>query len=594
MGLKKFKGILYLSLAVWAVVSSFNIAARSDSASAAARKKARHYFMAGAVAQAEGKSPEAYELFKKACVVDPDYDEAAYHFGLARLQNDLDTMRSSTEIARSLEMVRRFVDNHPDDEQENLYYAYLAGYGNPAEAVRVYERTFEKNPTRTAILLQLAEAKIRNHEIDNAIKNYDKYESIEGAQPEVSMRKIQLMFYKADTIGAISEADRLIKLYPADARFRMMRSSLAGAVGDSVRQEQDLLESNRLDPDNAMVKVALAELALNRGDSAAYDNYMYQALITPGMELAQRKEILGEYLSQILNDNADKSRGDYLFEQLGKLYPHEPELLDMEARYRVISGNVDEGIELMQYAIDLDPENETYYHRLLGFGAMAKRYDVIEKAYQSAKAMFEPDNDMRHTYAWALSLDGKPDKAIEVIGEILQPIIGISDPAYPISTLSPFPKIDLEQSDRLISAYTSASDIYWKAKRPEETFATCVNALFLDPGDPLVLNNYAYFLAESDKELEKAREMAEKALEVVGDNPTYLDTYAWVLFKAGEYDDALRYLKEALAKAEENNTGGDASAEFYEHLAAIQKALGNNAAAREASAKAKSLSPDKQ
>ena len=62
--------------------------------------------------------------------------------------------------------------------------------------------------------------------------------------------------------------------------------------------------------------------------------------------------------------------------------------------------------------------------------------------------------------------------------------------------------------------------------------------LTLSPDDPLLLNNYAYFLAEGGSDLKKALRMAEKVMELDGDNPTYIDTYAWVLYKLGKYREA--------------------------------------------------------
>jgi len=53
------------------------------------------------------------------------------------------------------------------------------------------------------------------------------------------------------------------------------------------------------------------------------------------------------------------------------------------------------------------------------------------------------------------------------------------------------------------------------------------------------------------------------------DNPVYLDTYAWVLYKIGHYEDAEKYILEALDK------GGSNDPEVNEHAGDIQMALGS-------------------
>ncbi len=551
------------------------------------RKKARHYFLSGMIADAENRKDEAYELFKKAWSIDTTYYEAAYYFGISRLHNDLDTMRTRQGVQESINMVRRFADAHQDDSQENLYYAYISGLVDPEESARAYARVVEKNPTRTPLLLQLAEAQIRARKLPEALESLNKYESIEGPNADVSTRKIQLMFSQADTVAAMNEANRLIDQYPTNTRFRMLRASLAGIVGDTIRMEQDLTEADRLDPEDANIKFALADLYLSKGDSVKYDNYYFQALVSPGLELEDKRDMLGQYLHRLLTDKGSTSRGDKLFSELGKQYAHEPVLLELEARYRMATGNMPQAIELMEYATSLDPDNETYWQQLMTFAMMDKQYKQVEKFYSEATDKFLPGPDIKMLYAAACSLAGDYAKALAAYGEIAEPILNTSDLTAPLSEMNPLPKIGLSDADLLMQVYLGASDVLWKDKKAEETFAVCRNALFLSPDDALTLNNYAYFLAETDRDLEQAREMAQRAIELEPENPTYLDTFAWVLYKAGDYADALEYQRKAMSAAEGEDR--EASAELYEHLALILKANGQSKEAKEAEAKARHL-----
>jgi Tfp pilus assembly protein PilF len=81
-----------------------------------------------------------------------------------------------------------------------------------------------------------------------------------------------------------------------------------------------------------------------------------------------------------------------------------------------------------------------------------------------------------------------------------------------------------------------------------------------------VLNNYAYFLAELGQELEKAEEMARKVIEKEADNTTFLDTYAWVLYKRGKSKEAAKVMESVLK-------GGGEDADWFEHYGFIMKSL---------------------
>ncbi len=98
--------------------------------------------------------------------------------------------------------------------------------------------------------------------------------------------------------------------------------------------------------------------------------------------------------------------------------------------------------------------------------------------------------------------------------------------------------------------------------------------LNLNPGDDQVLNNYAYFLSLEKRDLEKAREMAEKVVKKHPKNATYLDTYAWVLFQMGSYEEAFKYMDEALKH--ENEPSGvmlEHYGDILFHLGKISEAV---------------------
>ena len=76
-------------------------------------------------------------------------------------------------------------------------------------------------------------------------------------------------------------------------------------------------------------------------------------------------------------------------------------------------------------------------------------------------------------------------------------------------------------------------------------------------------------------------------------NPTYLDTYAWILHKKGENEEARKYQASAVEEAaKENNEQIRVFAELYEHYGDILSTLGEKEEALEAYEKAAALEPD--
>jgi len=115
-------------------------------------------------------------------------------------------------------------------------------------------------------------------------------------------------------------------------------------------------------------------------------------------------------------------------------------------------------------------------------------------------------------------------------------------------------------NDKLKAEFHSLiADGYYRMDELEKCFTEFDKAIYFDPENISVLNNYSYYLAENNQNLDKALLMIKQVLETESENYTYLDTLAWVYYKQGEFDKAKSVLKNAL------KNGGDKSADILEH-----------------------------
>jgi tetratricopeptide (TPR) repeat protein len=119
-----------------------------------------------------------------------------------------------------------------------------------------------------------------------------------------------------------------------------------------------------------------------------------------------------------------------------------------------------------------------------------------------------------------------------------------------------------------VQVMSMQGDLKYRMKDYDACYGYYEEALALSPDDPLLLNNYSYFLAEGGRDLKKALRMAEKVMQLDGENPTYIDTYAWVLYKLGKYREAHREMLRILVNGEEHDP------ELLEHMEFIKMKLG--------------------
>lgn len=114
---------------------------------------------------------------------------------------------------------------------------------------------------------------------------------------------------------------------------------------------------------------------------------------------------------------------------------------------------------------------------------------------------------------------------------------------------------------------TLLGESYYRLNNIQTSFQYFEKVLEINPYNLYVLNNYSYYLAIMNSSLDKAEEMSKKCIMLDRRNFNYLDTYAWILFKKGKYQQAYESLKRAL------EIGGNADQNLVNHYKELLKVM---------------------
>jgi tetratricopeptide (TPR) repeat protein len=85
--------------------------------------------------------------------------------------------------------------------------------------------------------------------------------------------------------------------------------------------------------------------------------------------------------------------------------------------------------------------------------------------------------------------------------------------------------------------------VYNVAEMPEMEYEFHRKALSLEPENPVRMNNLAYFLINTDRNVEEGLALIDRALEMKPDDYRFLHTKGWGLFRQGNYTEGLNFLE---------------------------------------------------
>jgi len=105
-----------------------------------------------------------------------------------------------------------------------------------------------------------------------------------------------------------------------------------------------------------------------------------------------------------------------------------------------------------------------------------------------------------------------------------------------------------------------------------------------EPDNAHALNALGFTLADQTDRYEEAYEYLKRAIEIMPDDPAIIDSMGWVHYRLGNYDEAIRLLRKALARFDDS--------EIAAHLGEVLWVTGQQEEARGIWQKALKKSPD--
>jgi len=175
------------------------------------------------------------------------------------------------------------------------------------------------------------------------------------------------------------------------------------------------------------------------------------------------------------------------------------------------------------------------------------KYRKEKKIYKKARLEFPDDPELLYREAVLALCKGKTGAANSIIEKYRAVLKEISIPESEI--------------------LTNLADIYYEAGKSTLAEEYYRKALSMDPDNPSRMNDLAWMLIDTGRDIAEALGLIETALELSPHNYNYLDTKGWGLYKQGKYKEALEPLEKSWSLKPVYNH------EIFLHLEEVKKAV---------------------
>jgi tetratricopeptide (TPR) repeat protein len=505
-----------------------------------------------------GNEEKAIELFRQ--YIDKYPADPVAYFELARL------LAQKKEVSEAIKLGKEAYKLNPDNVWYALFLAEMDQLtGNIDESITIYRKILEKNPTELDYYYQLAALFLASDRFLEAVEMYNKIEEKAGMSEDISIQKEKIFMHLNQPGRAEQELINLVNSKPEEPRFLSILAEFYMANGQQEKALDTYQKILKIDPGNPYIHMSLADYFRKAGNKEKAFGELKLGFENPNLDIDTKVNILLSFytINQLVSDL--KEQAFILSKILVDVHPNDPkshsiygDLLSQDKKYA-------EAREEFLKAIRIDSSRYAIWEEVMRLDLQLEKFDELAQISNRTIELF-PDQPIPYLFA------GMADYQLKKYEEA-------------VLTLQRGAKLVVKNDELLAQFYMYLGDAYHAMNNTGESDKAYNKSLDLRDDNAYVLNNYAYYLSVRNESLTKAEAMSKKAVGLDSLNASFQDTYGWVLYRLGKYEEAGKWVEKALQEK------GGTSAEVMEHYGDIQFKLGNVPKAVEYWEKAKAKGP---
>ncbi len=511
-------------------------------------ERAQDLYLEGLQRQLAGDYAQAAERYEQALAINPRLVGALY-----QLSNYGHYMHNDS---LALDMMERAVGIDQDNYwlKQSLVSLYITQKRDD-EAIRLLEDMARQYPAKTDVLLMLVDMHKLREDYAGVVKTLDRLELLEGKSESLSMEKFRNYMLMKDEKHAFAEMQSLAEEYPNDVRYRVLMGDVYQDNGHMADAYRVYKEVERDHPDNLNLLISLSSFYASTGQDSLFKATFEQLVVSPRLDEDVRVGFMQNIIIRNLQEEGDTSFIMPLLHKILALPQHDARMAELCVRYQITKEAPQEAVKpVLEQLLAIDPEAEQARGQLLSYAVQNEDVDEIIRLCRTAVDYHSPDPVYYYYLGLAYFQQKEDELALQAFEQGLTKVN------------------DKGNLTIITNMYAICGDIHHRMGNDEKAFQAYDSCLVYQPDDALVLNNYAYYLSLKKQQLKRAEEMSSRSLQESPGNPTYLDTYAWILFQQKRYEEARVAIDSVLVALGDSVTAEDVN--LIEHAGDIYARCG--------------------
>ncbi|MCC6858715.1 MAG: tetratricopeptide repeat protein [Bryobacterales bacterium] len=510
----------------------------------------------------------------------PVTNRSAYELLLA--QAEVYWMQQRTaDMVKPLDRIKSYVKDYPAAyDRVGSFYLRI---GQPENAIRQFEEGIKAAPQQKVhFQKQIIHIYMLQRKVEAAGRVADEILKENPKDPDARGLKASMALGGEDVDSSIRELQEVVNQSQTNAFAKHNLGRAYLLKGDLERARQQFSEAARLRPDFLGPQIGLAQIHILRREFEAAETLAQQILkrdprsVPARLVLSaaniglKRPELARPVLKELLATNPNSA--DALF-QSGAVSLQARDFKEAEVAFRksydanpvnlrgllalvetqMLQNQIDRAVETLKAEIQKTPDRFELHGAL---GTVYTRGKMLDQAAAAFKTAAEKAGDNKPAAADMYSKVAETERAKGNWAAA----VAMGEKAR-------------EMNPSGFRVLASLALIYDAAGRKQDARSVYDAALKADPNNVVILNNYAYLLAESGGNLDQALTYAQRARQARPDIDEVADTLGWIYLKKQLTEDALGLFQQLVSKQPANPN-------FRYHLAMALDQKGDRTEAR--------------